>query len=323
MSLWLWVVAAVIENHVFTQNQNWISTTPVATDPAQIVNTRLVNWMTAMGGQGGGVGQCGLSIMKAPADSTTKASATDVAWLIRDHTMDTSVSYLSTILTQAGVTGNSAFTGAYGFEFATRSGNAATGNFSRGSFYNWSDSTSSNGRGTYSFWSSASSQFGDLTGVSPTFTTAYEASGATPWFMVYQVVGTTAGFAQILFKTDYSGTDPNINYGGGRFAPVWQYYHVYNSLQSLWSPQWSLGGTGKQAGAASDSFPAGLFYMPTTTAQYFWVPRHLVATRTYMGKLPQDCYVFSPTATGTYGDTTTIEGNTYKKVGTYTWLRSV
>lgn len=324
VSLWLWVVAAVIENHVFTQNQNWISTTPVATDPAQVVNTRLVDWMAAMGGQGGGVGQCGLSIMKAPADNTTKASATDVAWLIRDHKMDnTNVHLLSTILTQTGVTGNSAFTGSYGFEFATRNGNAAAANFSRGPFYNWSDSTSNNGRGTYSTWGPVSTQFGDLTGVSPTFTTAYEAVGSTPWFAVYQVVGTTTGFAQVLFKSDYSGVDFSQTYTADRWRPDWHYMHIYNSLHNLWSPQWSLSGTGKYAGFSADGLISSVFQVPTSTNQYFWVPRHLVGTRAYCGKIPQDLFALSTAATGTYGDTTTIEGNTYKKVGTQFWLRSI
>lgn len=317
-------MAAVIENHVFTQNQNWISLTPVSTDPAQVVEARLEAWMADMGGQGGGVGQCGLSIMKRPSEATTKAGSADVGWLIREHSMEnTDVNLISTIISQAGVTGNSALTGAYGFDFAIRPGNNAVANISRGTFFNWSDSTSNNNRGTYSQWGATSTPFGDLTGVSPTFTTAYEASGTTPWFCVYQVVGSTTGYAQVLFKSDYTGSDATQNNAGGRWRANWHFLHINASLQTLWSPQWSMAGTSKYAGFSSDSFTSSMFAFPTSTTQYFWVPKHLVGTRCYAGVIPQDLLVLSSSTTGTYGDTTIIQGNTYKKVGNSTWLRSL
>lgn len=311
-------MAPVFANYSFAAGTNFISVTPVATDPSERIQAALEAWMTGMGGQGGGVGQCGLRLINSPNQCTTKASATIVEWLIQTN-MDESLADQWIANMGGSYTVKDMANGGSGFRFGGRPGNSTGANATRGLFTYYTNDTGNNGAGTVTgLGSSQASQFLDLT-VASTIYISYEASGSTPWFCVANPQNGTGGSAQIIAKLDRSSLPANTYTGGPCGKADWLYVHINGSLCVMFTATSSRGFVPNNTYSNATYTRSDLY----PTAGYYQELGYITAAqnRKAFGRFSPGLLVNSYSSTGTYGDTVVLEGNTYLKVHNTLFVR--
>jgi hypothetical protein len=278
----------------------WASSTWAATDPSWKLDVQLTNWVTAINDASK------ISIIHDPGDATARGTTDEVRWLLRCRESDTSSDY------------------GLNFCAATCSGNAA----SVGSYYSRTAGSSNNGAGSYSTINmpSGGTLAQPTSSYAVSYRTSYDAEGANPWFaFATHVVRGASLDSSINFLCRLS----TANMAAGSYYPSsglgkWIYAsfkgtgYTTTSLPEFVTPQRGISApyigviSAKTLRAPQPTSTYGDGYFFKLGAQYG--DTHFLGEPTYD-------MVVSNGATGTWGDTVTLESKTYTRVFGTLWIR--
>lgn len=290
-------MAVVTSTFSTAANTAWASPTWSSEDPSFKLNTQLEGWVNAINDP------TKIELIHTPGNATSRAAGQTVRWLFRAREADTGsdygFGYERAVDALGGGQGSSGFNG-NAFSYSQRSAG-----------------TSNNGSGSYSTLHANRGRIALDTAV--THFTAYEASGAVPWFA-------------------YSASDlPQSNNAGKSATIIFARLSTSSAAAGSYYP---FSGLGKWAVFAQDSDGASFVtpqsrvniapfigvnsplnaypvpYRPAwsnnwTGNGFFWAAPGLYGDTHYLGQ-PSSDILITTEPTGSWGDTTIISGITYR-----------
>jgi len=274
----------------------WQTSTPVATDPSERIQTQLATWVAAISGNSSGEK---ISILKKPSDCTTKGGSTVVGWLLKTPE-------------------NISVPNPSGLTFLLRPGNTATSTANGQGFLNWTSSASNNNLGTYTLDGTALACF-DMAAAN-TIYTVYEADVTLPWFAAFQYISTTLGYFHIISRLDTSTASIASGSSVNSAAP-WLSFYGYTVYGYMSQPVNGVGAPRQGIYSTVKSQSITNLVPIADTAAYFTYPRCIMGDSTLVGTINSTCLVGSTSTTGVAGDTVVLSTGTYLKVSTYIWIR--
>jgi hypothetical protein len=274
----------------------WQTSTPVATDPSERIQTQLATWVAAISGNSSGEK---ISILKKPSDCTTKGGATDVGWLLKTPE-------------------NISVPNPSGLTFLIRPGNATNTTTNGKGFYNWTSTTGNNNLGAYSLDGTFLRAM-DMTAAN-TIYTVYEADVTLPWFAAFQHISTALGYFHVISRLDTSigsiASGSSVN-----SAAPWLSFYGYSTNGYMSQPVNGVGDPRQGISATNKSQSITNLVPIADTAAYFTYPRCIMGDTSLVGTINNTCLVGSGSTTGVVGDTVVLSTGTYQKISSYIWIR--
>lgn len=278
-------MAVVTSAFTTIANQVWASPTWSADDPSYKLNTQLTNWITAINDP------AVIEMVANPGNATARGSSDAVRWLLRARA--------------AGDTGSD-----YGFSFATRNSGSGGDGFTGGCYYGRTAGSAANGYGSLSIINS-STMDGSLSPGRSHFT-AYEATGALPWFVYSTTQSASSGTMMMLARLSTDAMKAGSYYpasGLGKWL-LYQSSANFGGDAYLYTPQ--SRNTAPYIGFPNGGSASRRIITPNDNygANYFFELSGIYGDSHYLGRANSDILVSSYN-TGNWGDTVTISGATY------------
>jgi hypothetical protein len=278
-------MAAVTSAFTTAANQVWASPTWSADDPSYKLNTQLTAWITAINDP------AVIEMVANPGSATARGSSDAVRWLLRARA--------------AGDTGSD-----YGINFARRNSGSGGDTFASGFYYGRTPGSAVNGYGSLNLVDS-SAMDGQL-GVARSHFTAYEATGALPWFVYSTTQSANSGTIMMLARLSTDAMKAGSYYPASGVGK-WLHYVSSSNFGSdayLYTPQ--SRNTAPYIGFPNGGSALRRVLAPSDTygANYFFELSGIYGDSHYLGRASSDILVSSQN-TGNWGDTVTISGVTY------------
>lgn len=281
-------MAVVTTTFSIPANTNWASSTWAVTDPSYKLHLQLTDFVNAINDPDK------ISILLNPGNATSRSTTSFVPWVLQMREGDTE-------------------NGDYGILFKGRyagTSSTSTGTYN-GAYYLRTAGTSNNGYGTFS--TIATNVSNETFTSDGTVFIAYEATGATPWFIyAWENSARSARFANALFRCDTTGISAGSYYPSVGLGK-WIYAYSNSTGWNTNTPQASVLAPYKGINSAS-----GTLRHPTPNAStgtnYFFRFASQYGDSHYLGDITGDILI-SNASTGQFGDTTTIDGINYTCIG--------